>query len=288
MAAPIYNNFDHPVIADDNRNAQTSWENHIRRGSIGGVDLAYPFGSPIRANADGTVWWVKGTGSAGWYAQLRIDGRPGWIIEYYHMSGFYNYNGSNGYAIKAGQLIGESGGSGFGSSRYYAPHLHVHLVINGTRVNLWNYFTDTAGGGVTPIPPDNRDEFDMASLDDLRAIVRAELSDLIGAAGRIENGTTAIHTTVAATESKVDAIGVASVGQLTGFYKHGEMVPGSGDLWIVVFPDGNFRRVRSNSEAVAYKNINGGVRATALGAADIQRLVSDLTAAGGRDLASAN
>lgn len=153
----IVNNFDFPVILDDNRNAQTSWENHIRRGSAGGVDLAYPYGSGVRANASGTVWWARGTGSAGWYIQLRIDGRPGWIIEYYHLSGFYNYNGANGYHVNAGDLLGESGGSGYGSMRHYAPHLHVHLVINGTRVNLWNYFTDTAGGGVTPINPGDED-----------------------------------------------------------------------------------------------------------------------------------
>lgn len=176
----IVNNFSFPVIADDNRNPQTSWENHVRRGSIGGVDLAYPYGSGVRANADGTIWWTKGNGSAGWYAQLRIDGAPGWIIEYYHMSGFYNYNGANGYPIKAGQLIGESGGSGFGSSRYYAPHLHVHLVINGVRVNLFNYFTSTAGGGVTPINPGEEEDMTPAQAQSL-ADVQATVVSLSGA-----------------------------------------------------------------------------------------------------------
>lgn len=193
----IVNNFSFPVIADDNRNPQTSWENHVRRGSAGGVDLAYPYGSAVAANADGILWWSKGNGSAGWYAQLRIDGAPGWIIEYYHMSSFELPPNVNGVRVRAGQLVGLSGASGYGESRYYAPHLHVHLVINGVRVNLFNYFTSTAGGGVTPINPGEEDDMTPAqaqSLAEVQADVVKLRTDLGTTLSALSDVQTAIRT----------------------------------------------------------------------------------------------
>lgn len=286
MAARIVNNFDFPIIADDNRNPQTSWENHVRRGSLGGVDLAYPYGSAVRANADGILWWHKANGSAGWYAQLRVEGRPGWIIEYYHMSDFQLPPNVNGVQIREGQLVGLSGASGFGESRYYAPHLHVHLYINGVRVNLWNYFTDTAGGGVTPIP--DRDEFDMASLDDLRTIIRQENEANNDATGRIDARSQLLVEVARRSEPREEealAFSRQAAGRkqayLTGFYKHAD----NGN-WVVVFPSGNFRRVSDQAQAVIYNELNNGVSSLTVSGAALRQIIRDLEAAGGKDLSA--
>lgn len=130
------NNFTHPVIQADGRDNKTSWNNHIKRGSIGGVDLAYPYGTPVHAVANGSVVYTTGNGSGGYMALLTTT--LGVIVEYLHLS---KYAGKN-RMVKTGDVIAYSGGSGYGKPTYYAPHLHVHAVKSGRRVNVFDLFTD--------------------------------------------------------------------------------------------------------------------------------------------------
>lgn len=136
----IDNNFSHPIILDDDRDPYVSWQHHRQRGSAGGVDLAYPFGENVCANADGVVTTSSNSGSGGMTARLRLD--DGRTIEYMHLS---SSNVADFVRVARGDVIAKSGASGKGSADYYAPHLHVHMILaNGTRVNLWDYFTEPA------------------------------------------------------------------------------------------------------------------------------------------------
>ena len=149
----ITNNFTHPVILVDDRDPDTSWSNHLKRGSSGGVDLAYPYGSPVYAPADGTYQYFNGNGrigkgSGGNIGRLRLAN--GDYIEFMHMAA-----GTKDRAVKTGDLLGKSGASGFGKLWHYGPHLHVHIYIGGVRRNLFRYFTPaavTASSTSTPIP----------------------------------------------------------------------------------------------------------------------------------------
>ncbi|POH67069.1 hypothetical protein C3B59_07060 [Cryobacterium zongtaii] len=134
----ILNNFAFPVISDDNRDPYVSWQHHLDRGSAGGVDLAYPSGSAVRANANGVVANVSWFGSGGHTARLQLD--DGRYIEYMHLASF---SVSNGQSVSSGTQIGVSGASGQGDLNYYAPHLHVHMYIGSTRVNIYDHFTTT-------------------------------------------------------------------------------------------------------------------------------------------------
>ncbi|TFC35073.1 M23 family metallopeptidase, partial [Cryobacterium sp. MDB1-18-2] len=132
----IYNKFTNPVISDDNRDADISWQHHIQRGSLGGVDLAYAYGTPVTASADGVVTNVPWYGTGGNTARLRLaDGR---YIEYMHLSQFTLASGTS---VSVGTQIGLSGASGNGDPNFYAPHLHVHLYSGGIRQNVFHYFS---------------------------------------------------------------------------------------------------------------------------------------------------
>jgi len=133
----IYNNFSYGVIQADNGDPYVSWANHEARGSDGGVDLAYPYGQSVRANADGNVERNSSTaGSGGRSVSLTLpDGRK---IEYLHLSGF---KASAGEDVKAGDVIAYSGGSADGSENGVGAHLHVHMMINGQRKNIFDYFS---------------------------------------------------------------------------------------------------------------------------------------------------
>lgn len=180
----IVNNFDFPVIQEDDRNANVSWQHHLARGSSGGVDLAYPFNSPIRANAAGTVSNVGWLGNGGRTLNLNLgDGR---YIQYMHLSG---YAKSDGATVAIGDVIAYSGGSGvYPDEHYYDAHLHVHMYLaNGTRVNLYNYF-----GSTTPTPPAPTDYTTDKEPQDMyiRRIATGEIA-IFGADFRASTGGTA-------------------------------------------------------------------------------------------------
>lgn len=138
------NNLEYPVILLDGRNADTSWRHHRERGSLGGVDLAYPYGSPVRAIRAGylRVYYWNGTG--GNTAHVASSGMA---IEYMHLSRF---NGTARY-VGVGEIIGWSGASGSGKLWYYSPHLHVHAIVRGVRVNVFDYFTSSVAASLEPV-----------------------------------------------------------------------------------------------------------------------------------------
>jgi murein DD-endopeptidase MepM/ murein hydrolase activator NlpD len=131
----IVNNFARPVIAADHHDPYVSWQRHIDQGSLGGVDLAYPKGTPIAAPADGVFRYRKGNGST-----LTLD--DGSRIEFFHLDSPLVKSGTR---VRQGQLIARSGNSGMPpGGGHYAAHLHVHYVLpDGIRVNLWDHFTAT-------------------------------------------------------------------------------------------------------------------------------------------------
>lgn len=122
------------------RTISDNWADHIKRGSLGGIDYAVPVGTPVKAPCDGTVKQIAGSGSGGYYVQLWH--KDGSHDEFLHLSKF----AAKG-KVKQGDIIGYSGGAkgavGAGSST--GPHVHWHLILkNGKRVNPLPY-VDGAG-----------------------------------------------------------------------------------------------------------------------------------------------
>lgn len=145
----IVDNFTHDVIAADSYNADISWRHHQERGSLGGVDMSYPWGSSVQACAAGVWYYIPGSLSGGNIGQIHMD--DGRIVEYLHLSSSTVRNGTR---VKIGQTVARSGNSGHPRPGVnYAPHLHVHLILqNGTRVNLFHYFSlAPASSNVTSI-----------------------------------------------------------------------------------------------------------------------------------------
>ena len=98
------------------------------------IDIAQPQGSPVKAAADGIVYYVQRGGSRG-YSYILIGHRGGYATLYGHISSIAV---SKGQDIRKGQPIGLSGGmpgtSGAGLMTT-GPHLHFEVIKNGTYLN---------------------------------------------------------------------------------------------------------------------------------------------------------
>lgn len=139
------------VILDDDRNADTSWRNHLARGSAGGVDCVAPMRTPLYAPMDCIVssYWGGTGGRTIRMAEVDSSRRPtGWVDEFMHtdeapVTGF----------VPAGRFVGYSGDSGGD----YAAHVHWHRIDpGGKRRNPWHYFISSpSGGGYTEIGDDD-------------------------------------------------------------------------------------------------------------------------------------
>jgi murein DD-endopeptidase MepM/ murein hydrolase activator NlpD len=95
-----------------------------------GIDIAVPYGTPIRAAAAGTVvlaGWVSGYGN-----YTCIDHGGGMATCYAHQSA---YAVSQGASVGQGQLIGYVGCTG----HCFGPHLHFEVRINGAPVDPLGY-----------------------------------------------------------------------------------------------------------------------------------------------------
>lgn len=110
------------------------WRSNPFGGSGGeyhnGVDIAAPYGTPIRATADGKVE------QAGW------NGDYGISVTLYHRDGIETLYGhmsrlavSAGTHVRKGQVVGYEGATG----RATGPHCHYQVMINGTVVNPMPY-----------------------------------------------------------------------------------------------------------------------------------------------------
>src|SRR5713101_1577964 len=91
-----------------------------------GIDLAVPDGTKIAAAISGTVSHAANDDPGGYGQWVEITGSDGTVTRYGHLSGLAVKAGT---AVKAGQVIGTSGGNkgeaGAGNSS--GPHLHFEV-----------------------------------------------------------------------------------------------------------------------------------------------------------------
>jgi murein DD-endopeptidase MepM/ murein hydrolase activator NlpD len=100
-----------------------------------GIDIAAPYGTPVRATADGVVVFA---GEEDGYGRIvMIDHGFGISTCYAHLSGF---NTEVGDRVQRGEVIGYVGDSG----RSTGPHLHYEVRIDNTPVNPWRYMRTTS------------------------------------------------------------------------------------------------------------------------------------------------
>jgi len=114
------------------------WQDHINRGSRGGIDYAVGMNTPIPAPCDGYLENYPDNGN-GFGNYIRFHHGDGFYDEYLHLNSFVG-NGS----YKQNQIIGFSGSTGNSTG----PHIHWHLINpNKTRVNPLDYVQGGSGGG---------------------------------------------------------------------------------------------------------------------------------------------
>lgn len=147
----MYNPFIHWPIGDD-------WDDHLARGSTGGIDYKVGVGSVIRAPIGGNLVNLPNNGSLGNTARLVFNG-DGDSIEFAHLSRFVTAR--NG--VEEGDIIGYTGGAkgSPGAGLSTGPHLHVHAIVNGRRINWLSLLSGGAsGGGIITIPVES-ENYDM-------------------------------------------------------------------------------------------------------------------------------
>jgi murein DD-endopeptidase MepM/ murein hydrolase activator NlpD len=99
-----------------------------------GVDIEAPYGTPVRASADG-----EATGEsmgAGYGRQVVLNHGHGYVTVYGHLSSIAVLPGQH---VTRGQVIGYVGQSG----RATGPHLHYEVRVNNTPVNPHKYLHTT-------------------------------------------------------------------------------------------------------------------------------------------------
>jgi len=136
----------HPVLH--------TWRNHQ------GIDFAAPYGTPVRATADGIVTQVgREVGGYGNLVELR---HPNGIrTRYGHLSSFAR-GLHPGQAVEQGETIGYVGSTGLSTG----PHLHYEFLVNGRPTNPQR--KDMGAGA--PVPRDLQSAFEA-----VRVQLRADL-----------------------------------------------------------------------------------------------------------------
>ena len=99
-----------------------------------GIDIAGKYGSPIAAFMDGKVIYA-GEINWGFGKHIILDNGNNIQSIYAHLS---QINVTQGDTIKAGQIIGEEGQTGWATG----PHLHFQININGIPVNPRTFLGD--------------------------------------------------------------------------------------------------------------------------------------------------
>jgi murein DD-endopeptidase MepM/ murein hydrolase activator NlpD len=92
-----------------------------------GMDIAAPYGSPVKSAADGIVQ-EAGPGEPGFGNIVVVDHGSGIETIYCHLS---KIDVVGGQLVKQGQIVGAIGVTG----RTTGPHLHYEVLVNDTPVN---------------------------------------------------------------------------------------------------------------------------------------------------------
>ena len=90
-----------------------------------GIDLAGPYGSPVRAVGAGTV--IEADQESGYGNIVKVRLLDGTVTYYAHLSRILVHSGP----VKAGQVIAKEGDTGHSTG----PHLHFEVRINGVPIN---------------------------------------------------------------------------------------------------------------------------------------------------------
>jgi peptidoglycan hydrolase-like protein with peptidoglycan-binding domain len=120
------------------------WNDHLARGSGGGIDYAVGEGTPIPAPCNGRVENIPHFSGYGNYIRFYHDADTvgvgaGWRDEYLHLKdGGFVAPGQ----YRQGETIGYSGSTGYSTG----PHIHHHLFRpDGVRVNPLLYVDGGSG-----------------------------------------------------------------------------------------------------------------------------------------------
>ncbi|MBS4030422.1 MAG: M23 family metallopeptidase [Clostridiales bacterium] len=101
-----------------------------------GIDIGAPYGSPVRASADGTVSAARYR--AGW-GNLVVINHGTYTTYYAHLKRFLVKPGDK---VVKGQLIAEVGSTGYSTG----PHLHFEIHINGNTIDPLTILTSEVPG----------------------------------------------------------------------------------------------------------------------------------------------
>jgi hypothetical protein len=93
-----------------------------------GIDYAVGTGTPVKAVADGTVTGIVTTFTGSGGMMIFLSFPSGHTADYLHLS---RIDVTPGQAVKQGQVLGLSGGSGLGSMTGYGAHLHFSFRVGG-------------------------------------------------------------------------------------------------------------------------------------------------------------
>jgi murein DD-endopeptidase MepM/ murein hydrolase activator NlpD len=99
-----------------------------------GIDISVPYGTPVRAAADGVVTFAEFM--SGYGRLINIEHGHGVASRYGHLSGFAVAPGQH---ISRGQVIGYVGTTG----RVTSPHLHYEVRVQSVPVNPHKYLRVT-------------------------------------------------------------------------------------------------------------------------------------------------
>ena len=93
-----------------------------------GIDYAVGTGTPVKAVADGTVSGIVTTFTGSGGRMIFLSFPSGHNADYLHLS---RIDVQPGQAVKQGQVLGLSGGSGLGKENGYGAHLHFSFRVGG-------------------------------------------------------------------------------------------------------------------------------------------------------------
>lgn len=138
-AASFYNPFTAYAITG-------TWQQHIDRGSLGGIDYGVGVGTQLPAAGGGTIENIPDNGTGGHTVTILHDN--GYRTQYMHLSRFLLADGA---VVDQGGIVGLSGGADGapGSGNSTGPHVHWHMIDPaGTRINPLDFLGGGGGGGI--------------------------------------------------------------------------------------------------------------------------------------------